>query len=196
MKSKPIKTAAILLLLLLSGCGGSRKLIENATPLGWVPFSSSDLAPPAEDWDRTMLRELENSGGFLMVPVDTLPAFPDLARLQNLADSSFAWIVTGRLISENTLVKPGWRIPFLFYSPVTIHRLKLEFRLFNTAKNNWEAVEELTVEEGEKGDWQLLDYDPADPSLQPDAVELALLRQKVYEKAALKLTDLLLENIN
>ncbi|OPX33808.1 hypothetical protein B1H10_05020 [candidate division KSB1 bacterium 4484_188] len=177
----------LVLLLLILGCGGGRKLAKNPQPIGFVPFTSANVAGAPEDINSQLVRAIQSSGILILHPVDSIPGFWNLAQMQVVKDSAAQWVVTGRVDYENQAPEKGSKIPFLLNKPGSAISVKITYRLYNREKGGWADIGEIVVKKKKPGDYQLLEYNPADPSLSLNARERQLLRDAVYQEAANKL---------
>lgn len=177
----------LMLLLLVLGCGGGRKLAKNPQPIGFVPFVCADVSGAPEDANRQFVRAIQSSGTLILYPLDSIPGFWNLAQMRTVKDSAAQWVVTGRVDYENQAPEKGSKIPFLLHKPGSAISLKMTYRLFNREKDGWADIGEIVVKKKKPGDYQWLEYNPADPSLSLNARERQLLRDAVYQEAADKM---------
>ena len=167
-------------LLLHTGCGGSKPLAEKVTPIGLVPLVSENLAPEAQVINRELVKALHSSGSFQVHWLQHNPEFWDLSRFQSYPDTSLRWVLTGRIRYEREEVASGRLLPLLVYHPGSRIRVQLEYRLYDRAKKGWKTIETLSQSVEQKGDLQILGFDPNDPSLAISATERARLRRQAY----------------
>ncbi|GAB4373607.1 MAG: hypothetical protein Kow0042_17600 [Calditrichia bacterium] len=182
--------------LLFWGCGGGLKLSENPQPLGFVPFSGSDLTTSADELNQHLLTALHNSGNFLIHPLDTISGFWDLSQMQAEEREDIQWILTGKFEYEMQTTKKGSRIPYLVFAPKKGYTVKIIYRLYNTQKKNWQAIGEIHADRFKGGDYQVLNYQESDPSLFLSAKERQVMRGEVLEAAAQKLAKQIVSQMN
>ncbi|MEJ2636527.1 MAG: hypothetical protein P8184_14695 [Calditrichia bacterium] len=177
------KSIFLIVIILMMGCGSTKKLTGNPQPLGYIPFSAGSMTGNPEELDRQLLDDLQNSGSFYLHRMDSVPALWDLPQMRSEKDSLVQWIVTGRYISENIERKKGSLIPFVIYRPRTELSVRMEYRIYNSSKKGWEDIGEILARKSVRGTTQVMMYDESDPSLALDARERQILRREVYQLA-------------
>ncbi len=184
MRKRWIKILMIILFVFAAGCGSGRKLAKNPQPLGFVPFSGQNMAGDPEELNHQLEIALRNSGSFYLQVLDSVPSQWDLPAMQAQKDSSVRWIVTGQFEYENISTSKGKNLPFLLYKPNTSLSVRISYRLYSSEKKGWQNIGEIDAGKKKGGDYQVLGYDEADPSLALDAKERQLLHKAAYEEAA------------
>ncbi len=215
---------ALALLAMLAGCGGQRQTLRNPAPLGFVPFTADRMAPVPAELNPRLLRALNFSGSFRVIPMLAEPRLLNLEDLQQFHMQTIAadtggspidslnrptapdegkntspylqtprWILTGAFIREVEDIRRGPLIPYLLFRPSTRVVAELEYRLYDTRAQKWVDIGRISVEQKRRGTTQVLDFDPADPSLALLATERQAARANLYDKLFEKLIESLEE---
>lgn len=180
---------AVLTVSYLAGCGGGHKLVENPARLGWVPFTDSSLSAPPEVVNGEILTALENSGSFIIQPVDTSFTIWNLERMAQFQDSSIQYILTGAMVSERQYFKKRTRIPFLVFAPNIVYEFYLYYRLYNVPDKKWVDIAELSAESSVRAGYQFLEFKTVDPDLSLSATERQFLRKRALKALSEKLVS-------
>ena len=173
----------LIILIMILGCGSGRKLPQNPQPLGFIPFSKSNMVGSVDELNYNLLTALKNSGSFYIQPLDTLPGLWDLPQMRTIQDSLIQYIITGQFECESQGQEKGRKIPFLLNTPKATITVELVYRLYSIEKEGWVDIGEVVVKNKMSGDIQVLEYDEAHPSLTLDAKERQILRKEAYRKA-------------
>ncbi|RMD93080.1 MAG: hypothetical protein D6813_04735, partial [Calditrichaeota bacterium] len=129
--------------LMVTSCGGGRKIATETRPLGFIPFISENLSPDPEVLNQQLQRTLVTSGSFNVIPLSQTPKLADLATLQQMEDTSLTFILTGRFLKEEQQTTAGKHIPLVAYLPRNEVRVKAEILLFSREKNGWQTIREV-----------------------------------------------------
>ena len=172
-------------------CGGSRKLATEAHPLGFFPFLSENLSPEAKTLNAQLERALITSGSFTLIPLAQHPTLADLPTLQQIADTSINYILTGRFLTEKQITTGGKHIPLVAYFPRTEVIVKAEILLFNREKGGWQLIREVEGKASKKGNLQVAGMDENAPDLQLSAPEYARLQQQAYQNLFFNIIEIL-----
>ncbi len=182
-------------------CGGSKPLVKNPATLGIVPFDADAMSRPADELNLRLFRALNFSGSFYLTFLKNTPQLLNLSDFEQLvlaenADTSFAdssiqhldetankpprWVLTGAFIREIEYTKKGALVPYLLFSPSTHIIAELEYRLYDTDAKQWVDIQRIFSDKKLKGTTQVLDYNPADPSLVILAKKRQEMRSELY----------------
>ncbi len=198
------KIVPVLLAMLLTACGGHRLPAKDPVSLGIVPFASDKMTRIPDELNQRLFRSLHQSGRFRIIPVqensqllilDEMANF-DMPQIQTTADSSEAdstagadissnnlprWILTGVFLREVERTAKGSVVPFMLYAPSRKIVAELEFRLYDTQEKRWVDIRRVLTQKKRRGNLQVIDYDPSDPSLAVMATERQEMRSALYD---------------
>ncbi|NOX38041.1 MAG: hypothetical protein GXO78_10935 [Calditrichaeota bacterium] len=190
------KLALVTILFWIWGCGGSRPLAENRTPLGLVPFVAGKTVPAVPDLNRELVQALVSSGSFDVVVLDQRARLLDATQLSQLStNQTVKFILTGKFLEEVELVGKGKNIPLVAYLPRKQIKVNLEFRLFDVEKKGWKAIRQVSAVAGMQAGVQVTAFDPSDPALAITAKERVVLREQAYARLFQKFVRLLEEEM-
>lgn len=170
--------------LLFASCGSGRKLVKNPQPLGFVPFACGNMAGPADELNRQLETTFRNSGSFFLQVLDTVPGTWELPRMKSVQSSELQWILTGEIVYEDVYTEKGLNLPLVAYRSASGVRVKLTYRLYSRENDAWQDMGEIEVKKKFAGKLQVMDYDPADPTLIMDSKQRQILRQQAYRELA------------
>ncbi len=169
-------------LLMVTSCGGGRKIASETRPLGFIPFISENLSPDAAILNQQLQRTLVTSGSFDLILLSQTPGIADLKTLRQFKDTTISFILTGRFLKEEQQTTGGKHIPLVAYLPRNQVKVKAEILLYSREKNGWQTIREVEGVAAKKGPAQFTALDKTDPDLQISAPEYARLQQEAYNK--------------